>query len=156
MVDSVKGHKSLIRTLTWGLTLPTLVMIIIAIAVLTHRLSGTVKGLRQATLSSQANEVISHLSSDAGGTLALRLPEHLQNLYKQLNDFSFVILDHSGVPLLASHKLSALGSIDASQSKDSIAYFRVTGNRCAERRSRFGRCKSCSIQVVSCALYDPN
>ena len=74
------GHKSLVRTLIWGLTLPTVVIIIATIAVLMNRVSGTVSGLRQATLSSQARELINRLDRGADGALVMNLPEATQRL----------------------------------------------------------------------------
>jgi len=127
MSKPLGGHKSLIKTLIWGLTLPTLIMIAIAIFALTHRLSGTVKGMRQTTLSSQAKDVISHLSVDDQGRLTLNATSVFLELYEDPNDFAYVVFSQSGQVLLASHKLTAVDEIDISQLSNDINYFRKTG-----------------------------
>jgi len=121
------GHKSLVRTLIWGLTLPTLLMIAITVVILTKKLSGAVKGMRQATLTSQADTVISHLSIGGDGQLILQLPEAIRELYNEPNNFSYVILDQAGKPLFTSHNLTSLDAIDPSRTEGEIDYFRIPG-----------------------------
>lgn len=117
------GHKSLVRTLIWGLTLPTVVIIIATIAVLMNRVSGTVSGLRQATLSSQARELINRLDRGADGALVMNLPEATQRLYGPNTEFAFAILDRTGTAILASRMLAPLAPVDTATLKSGVNYF---------------------------------
>jgi signal transduction histidine kinase len=116
-------HKSLIRNLVWGLTLPTVVLIVASIAILTNRLSGTVSGVRQATLTSQADDILGHVTRGRGGALELELPESLQRLYGPREEFAYAILDASGKAVLASRDQAPLSPVDTATLTPGVNYF---------------------------------
>lgn len=120
------SHKSLIRTLIWGMTIPTIALILIAIAIITHRLSGTVTGLRQETLSSQANDLLEYVSLTADGKLSITLPKSMQPYYRPGDEFAYAILDANGKPLLASRALAPLSPVNLAELRKGINFFRMS------------------------------